>query len=254
MRSLLTAVVVGTVCFAGISFGQATDGIIVGKVTDPTGSAVIGAAVTATNKDTNVKYSSPTNEAGDYRLNNLPVGQYDVTATAQGFAAATVARVQLELNHTTAVNLSLSVGTVTTEVDVTEATALIDTATSQVQNTFNATQAIDVPSASFSKTINGAGIYNLSLLGAGVSSSGGIGQGTGPSVAGQRPENNSFSIDGVANNNGYSTGPFVYVSNEAIAELNVAQNQFSAEFGGASGGVFNLIVKTGTNVVGHQKT
>lgn len=247
MRSLLTAVVVGMVCFAGLSFGQATDGIIVGKVTDPSGSAVIGAAVTATNKDTNVKYSSPTNEAGDYRLNNLPVGQYDVTATAQGFATATVARVQLELNHITGVNLTLSVGKVTTEVDVTEATALIDTATSQVQNTFNATQAIDVPSASFSKTINGAGIYNLSLLGAGVSSSGGIGQGTGPSVAGQRPENNSFSIDGVANNNGYSTGPFVYVSNEAIAELNVAQNQFSAEFGGASGGVFNLIVKTGTN-------
>jgi hypothetical protein len=155
MRSLLTAVVVGTVCFAGLSFGQATDGIIVGKVTDPSGSAVIGAAVTATNKDTNVKYSSPTNEAGDYRLNNLPVGQYDVTATAQGFATATVARVQLELNHITGVNLTLSVGKVTTEVDVTEATALIDTATSQVQNTFNATQAIDVPSASFSSLVRG---------------------------------------------------------------------------------------------------
>jgi hypothetical protein len=97
--------------------------------------------------------------------------------------------------------------------------------------------------------VNGSGIYNLSLLGAGVASSGGVGQGTGPSIGGQRPENNSFNIDGVLNDNHYTTGPQVYVSNEAIAQFNLVQNQFSAEFGGAAGGVFNAVVKSGTNQI-----
>ena len=72
---------------------------------------------------------------------------------------------------------------------------------------------------------------------------------TGPSIAGQRPENNTFTLDGVSNNNYYSTGPLVVVSNDAIAEVSLLQNQFSAEFGGASGGVFNAIVKSGTNTI-----
>jgi hypothetical protein len=87
------------------------------------------------------------------------------------------------------------------------------------------------------------------LLGAGVTSSGGVGQGTGPSVSGQRPEANSFNIDGVGNDDHYVGGPQMYVSNEAIQQFNLVQNQFSAEYGGASGGIFNAIVKNGTNHV-----
>jgi len=235
--------------FAAVLGAQLTDATLVGTVSDSSGGAITNAAVTATNVDTGVAYKTQTNSAGEYRLNDVPVGKYDIVATAPGFAKATAAGVQLELNHTANINLTLAIGNVTTTVEVAESAALVDTSTSQVQTTFNNRQAVDLPTAGFSKTINGAGIYNLSLLGAGVTSSGGVGQGTGPSIAGQRPENNSFSIDGVVNNNNYTTGPQVYVSNEAIAELNVAQNQFSAEFGGASGGVFNVIVKTGTNSV-----
>ncbi len=229
------------------SNAQATDSNLVGTVTDASGAAVANAKVVATNKDTNVKYPTTSDTSGDYRLNNLPVGRYDVTATANGFAVRTIANVQLDLNHTGSVNLTLAVGDVTQTVDVTESAALIDTSTSQLQTIFDSNIAINSPVTGISKTINGAGIYNLSLLGAGVASSGGVGQGTGPSIAGQRPENNSFSIDGVNNNNAYTTGPAAYVSNEAIAQMNIATNQFSAEFGGASGGVFNVIVKSGTN-------
>ncbi len=235
--------------FAAVGYGQLTDAILVGIITDATGAPVTKATVTATNLDTGVKYTTETIATGEYRLNNVPVGRYDVVATATGFSKAIGHDVQLELNHTSTVNLTLAVGSVTTTVEVSSASTLLDTSTSQLQTTFSTTQALDLPSAAFSKTINGAGIYNLSLLGAGVASSGGVGQGTGPSIAGQRPENNSFAIDGVTNNDSYNTGPQVYVSNEAVSELNVAQNQFSAEFGGASGGVFNVIVKTGTNQV-----
>jgi hypothetical protein len=122
-----------------------------------------------------------------------------------------------------------------------------DTSTAQLQTTFDSKSAVDLPVAGASRVVNGAGIYNLSLLGAGVASSGGVGQGVGPSIAGQRPENNSFTLDGVMNDNHYTTGPQMYVSNEAVADLTVVQNQFGAEFGGAAGGIFNAIVKSGTN-------
>ena len=245
---LLTLLTVLGLFAAGL-FGQAMDSILVGTVTDSTGASVAGASVTALNKDTGVKYASTTSSTGEYRLNNIPVGRYDISASRQGFAAATVAGVELQLNHTSSVNLTLAVGSVNTTVEVTEAAALLDTSTAQLQSTYDSKAAVDVPSAGISKVVNGAGIYNLSLLGAGVASSGGVGQGTGPSVAGQRPENNSFNIDGVMNDNHYTTGPQVYVSNEAVSQFNVVQNQFSAEFGGASGGVFNAIVKTGTNQI-----
>ncbi|MBZ5577494.1 MAG: carboxypeptidase regulatory-like domain-containing protein [Acidobacteriia bacterium] len=235
--------------FLAWCFGQATDGIIVGKVSDASGAAVSGATVTATNTATNVKYTSPTNETGDYRLNNVPVGQYSVSATAKGFAAATVTGVQLDLNHTAAINLTLAVGTVTTQVDVTESNALIDTSTAQLQTTFDSRTAVEVPMAAHAGLIGEAGIWNLSLVGAGVASQGGNGQGTGPSIGGQRPENNSFNIDGVLNDDHYTTGPQVYISNEAIQQFNLVQNNFSAEFGGGSGGIFNVIVKSGTNQI-----
>jgi hypothetical protein len=206
-------------------------------------------AITATNRETGVKSTTTTNSSGDYRLNNIPVGHYDVAATAKGFSTAMVANVELQLNHTVPVNLTLAVGSVTTTVDVTEAAAAIDTSTAQLQTTFDSKAAVDMGMAGISKVVNGAGIYNLSLLGAGVASSGGVGQGTGPSIAGQRPENNAFTIDGVMNDAHYSTGPQIYVSNEAVQQFNLVQNQFSAEFGAASGGVFNAIVKSGTNKI-----
>ncbi len=231
-------------------FGQATDSTVVGTVTDSTGAAVPNATVTAINKDTDVRFTSQTGVTGEYRLNNIPVGRYDVTATAAGFGTAKVANVTTELNHIGTVNLALPVGTVSTTVEVTEAAALIDTSTAQLQSTFDSKQAIEVPTAGFSAHVVGtSGIYNLSLIGAGVASAGGVGQGVGPSVSGQRPENNSFNIDGVDNDDRYATGPAINVSNEAIAQMNVLQNQFSAEFGGASGGIFNAVVKSGTNAV-----
>jgi hypothetical protein len=227
------------------AFGQATDSNLVGSVADPTGAVVANAKIKATNLDTNVPYETTTNSDGAYRLNNLPIGKYDVNATATGFAPKTQAGVQLDLNHTSQVNFSLTVGNVNTAVDVTEAPALIDTSTAQLQTTFQSDAALNLPAAG--NYINDTGVLNLSLLASGVTQSGGMGYGTGPSVGGQRPTNNSFNIDGVDNNRHDVTGPTITVPNDAVAEFSVLQNQFSPEFGGSSGGIFNTVVKTGTN-------
>ena len=99
--------------------------------------------------------------------------------------------VAIELNKTATVNISLQVGAVSQTVDVSEAAAAIDTTTAQVQSSFSAQQAKELPASSI-----GSGVLNLALLSAGAGSSGAVGYGTGPSVGGQRPTNNSFSIDG----------------------------------------------------------
>lgn len=230
-------------------YGQAMDSILVGHVEDTTGAAMAGVSVTALNKETGVKYTTATSSVGDYRLNNIPVGRYDVSAASKGFMTSTVADVALQLNHTATINISMQVGTVSTTVEVTAASATLDTSTSQLETTFTTNVAEDLGVAANSRVVNGSGIWNLSLLGAGVASSGGVGQGTGPSVAGQRPENNTFNIDGVVNDNHYVTGPQVTIPNDAVGEFTLLQNQFSPEFGGASGGVFNVLVKSGTNTI-----
>lgn len=234
---------------AGGLYGQAVSGDVTGRVLDASGAGVPNATVVAQNEETGTKTEAPTNSDGVYRLSNLPVGSYTLNATAAGFAPSSVKGLRVQLNNTLTQNLSLAVGNTATTVEVTDAAAAVDTTTAQIQTNYESTQVQNLPAAGLSKAVNGAGIWNLSLLGAGVASSGGVGQGTGPSIAGQRPENNTFYIDGVSDNDHYLTGPLVYISNDAVLELSLLQNQFSAEFGGASGGVFNAIVKTGTNQV-----
>src|SRR5271169_207448 len=248
MRTL-TIWVVSLMLLTGLAYGQAISGNLVGTVVDASAAAVPNATVTATHTATGVKTSMTANAMGEYRLSNLPVGTYTVSASSSGFSPVTLGNVLVSLNQTTTVNLTLKVGEVTTVVEVQEAGATIDSSTAQLQTAFDSKQAVDVPTAGFSHVLGTSGIYNLSLTGAGVATSGGIGQGTGPSISGQRPENNSFTLDGVDNDDRYVTGPAMMVSNEAVAQFNLLQNQFSAEFGGASGGVFNIVVKSGTNNV-----
>ena len=153
--------------------------------------------------------------------------------------------VDIQLSKTSTANITLQVGSVSTSVDVSDIGAVIDTTTSQLQSNFDSRQIVNLPIIENANGLFGA--LNLSLLSAGVSSNGGVGQGTGPSVGGQRPMNNNFMIEGVDNNNKTVTGPLVYVPTEATAEFTLLQNQVGAEFGHSSGGQFNTVIKSGTN-------
>lgn len=223
-------------------YAQATDSNVTGIVTDSTGAALPGAELIARNAATAVQHSASANSEGIYRFNNIPAGVYSITATAKGFGTATLQNVSVVLNQTATVNISLQVAGVSTTVEVREAPTVIDTTTAQVQSTFGERASEDLPMTSI-----GLGVLNLSLLSAGVGSSGGYGLGEGPTVGGQRPRNNSFNVDGVDNNRRDVTGSNVRIPNDAVQEFSVLQNQFSAEFGHSGGGVFNTILKGGTN-------
>jgi len=241
--SLLLTIVLTTSFSMINAFGQATDGNLIGTVYDTSGRVVADAGVIAQNSATGVMAETKSDQSGAYRFNNLPVGIYGVTVSSTGFAKAQLKDLSVELNKTATANVTLSVGAAADTVDVVSATALIDTTTAQIANIFASRMASDLGIAA-----DPAGGYlNLSLLGAGVASAGGIGAGTGPSVGGQRPRNNNFTVDGIDNNRKDITGPVVALPNDSVAEFSVLQNQFSAEFGHSSGGQFNAVIRRGGN-------
>src|SRR5262249_49696057 len=87
----------------------------------------------------------------------------------------------------------------------------------------------------------------LALIAPNVSSSGGVGVGSGGSVGGQRARNNNFVVDGIDNNDKAVTGPSVFISPETVSEFNLMANQYSAEFARSTGGQFILTTRSGTN-------
>jgi hypothetical protein len=236
------------VFFAGIApfearlRAQAISGDLVGRVTDASGAIVPNVTVTATNTATDVKASASTNAGGEYRISNLLPGNYDVSAGAPGFSTFKLKGVPVQLNQAATVDITLNVGSVSTSVEVSDAASVIDTTTAQIQTTYSVKQIADLPT----NTI-GVGVINMSLLQAGVASAGGIGVGAGPSIGGQRPRNNNFTVEGVDNNRKDVTGPNTFVPSESVAEFTLLQNQFQAEYGHSSGGQFNTIVKSGSN-------
>ena len=241
--SIFFAALIMTVALASTAaWSQAISGDIVGTVMDQSGAVVPNTAITALNTGTGFKTTVTANSKGEYHITNLPIGVYNVSTVAAGYSLTTV-KVDVELNKTNTVQLLLQVGKVSTTVEVSGVANAVDTTTAQLSNTYQTKQLEDLPTAS----IGAYGVLNLSLMQAGVSSAGSMGAGIGPSVGGQRPRNNNFTIEGVDNNDKGVTGPLVYVPNDAVQEFSVLQNQFSPEFGHSSGGQFNTVVINGTN-------
>ncbi|MFN7929832.1 MAG: carboxypeptidase regulatory-like domain-containing protein [Blastocatellia bacterium] len=222
---------------------QQTTGNIRGTVKDPSGAVVPNAKVTLRDPQTNTSQNTVSTGAGEFEFKNLPVGDYQMTVEAGGFKTLTLSDVRVQLNQTTDVTASLTIGVQGEVVEVSAGGAeLVDTTTTNLAKGFNARQVVDL-----AQTSTGAGIYNLALIAPNVSTSGGVGVGTGGSVGGQRPRNNNFVVDGIDNNDKAVTGPQVYISPESVAEFSLLQNQYSAEFARSTGGQFITVTKSGTN-------
>ncbi len=228
---------------AVFAFGQAIDGNVVGTVVDSSGAAVSGADVTCTNVATNVTRSGKTSGTGEYRFDHLSVGTYRITAKMTGFRTLSE-QVEVQLNLTTTRNLTLSPGATAETIEVSGTPPTIDTTTNQLQTTYDNKLLENMGATSI-----GSGVLNASLLQAGVGSTGGLGAGSGPSVGGQRPRENNFTIEGTDNNDKGVTGPLVQIPNDAVSNFTVIENQFSPEFGHSAGGQFNQVVMSGTNSI-----
>src|SRR6185295_15249894 len=166
---------------------------------------------------------------------------------AQNFKALTLTDVKVQLNQITDLPAQLTLGAVGESVTITSGgTELVDTTTNTLSKSFSERQVVELAQTNVGGAFGG-GVNNLALIAPNVSSSGGVGVGSGGSVGGQRPRNNNFMIDGVDNNDKSVTGPAVYVSPEVVQEFSLLQNQFSAEFARSNGGQFVTVTKSGTN-------
>lgn len=232
---------------AGVAYGQTIDGNVVGTIVDAQGAVVVGAEVTATNIATNVTAVAKTGSSGEYRFDHLLAGTYKISGKMEGFKTISE-QVDVELNKTTTRNLTLTPGATSETIEVSGTPPTIDTTTSQLSTTYENDLLQVLPSALSGGSL-GAGVLNASLLQAGVGSTGGLGAGSGPSVGGQRARENNFTIEGEDNNAKGTTGPLVYIPNDAVANFTVITNQFSPEFGHSAGGQFNQVVLNGTNTI-----
>ena len=164
------------------SFAQSVSGDLTGTIYDASGAIVPNATIIGKNSATGVEASTKSTAIGEYHLFNLQPGTYTITVTAAGFKTAQIGGIAVTLDAAATANVKLEVGDKMEVVEIPAAEVVIDTTTAAVQTAFQSSSMADLPIAS-----DGSGVINLSLLNAGVGSSGAIGEGVGPSVGGQRP-------------------------------------------------------------------
>jgi hypothetical protein len=229
---------------SGLAFGQAISGSIVGTVVDSSAAVVTNASVEALNVGTGAVITTKTGGTGAYRFENLPVGTYRVTVKASGFKTVTQ-QVDVVLNQTGTLNVTLAPGASSETIEVSGSATVIDTSSAQLSSSYDQRFSQDLGITSAGGT--GAGVLNLSLLSPGVTQASAMGLGVGPSVGGQRPRDNNFTVEGVDNNNKTVTGALISVPPDAVDNFTLLSNQFDTEFGHSSGGQFNTTIKSGTN-------
>ena len=227
---------------AGSAAAQAGSGTISGVVTDQNGAAVPNATVTATNKETALTRTVTTSEDGLYTIATLPTGTYTVKANAQGFTETT-AEVTLNVGRSPEVPLTLGTGGVKEEVIVTA---------DAVQTTSNQTDSVLNQTAIDTLPINGRRFQDFVTLTPSAQIDPSRGQ---ISLSGQRGINGNINVDGVDFNQSFFGGirggersnQAFTIPQESIKEFQVVAAGYSAEFGRSSGGVVNVVTKSGTN-------
>ncbi len=232
---------------AAPGFSQMNTGEIDGVVRDPTGGVVPDAGIVAVETSTQLKYATKTNAAGEYLLAQLPVGQYTLTVNAPGFKQIVQPSVELHAGERLRQAFALELGEQSETLTVSVAADLLQVESAAIQDTVQQQQVINLP-------LKGRQFIDLVGLTPGITHApagtrGGALQQTGQTwgILGQRGGHNLYLVDGVSITDEYYNNQVLNPSVDDIQEFNVNQTSYSAEFGGKSGGVINVITKSGAN-------
>jgi outer membrane receptor protein involved in Fe transport len=252
-----TARGVGEVLLCGVmiasalpAFAQGVTASIRGEVFDPSGAAVPGAQVTATQMETGLIRATTTNRRGGYVLVSLPIGHYRLEVSAKGFRTFIQEGITLSVNEAASVPIHLQIGSSTQAVEVVGNARLIDTTSTTLGKTVGEREILDLP-------LNGRNFSQLGLLQPGVvpvtpglaEAGGSLREGEGYAVNGQRPESNNFLIDGAPNINAVDGGFVLEPPPDAIAQFKVLTSTANAEYGGEAGSTTNIVTRSGSNHV-----
>jgi hypothetical protein len=238
--TLALAFVIGT----GQIFAQSTvTGGIHGSITDPQGGVVPNATVSVTNIGTNSSVTVTTNADGGYRVTNLQPGTYRLETTVTGFAPARADNIIVEVGKSTPVEIPLTIGEATAEVNV--------SAEAPVVNTNDNANAVNINQTSINELpINGRRWSEFALLTPSAVPDGTFGLISFRGISGLL---NNNTIDGGDNNQAFfseergRTRINYVISQSAIREFQVNTSNYSAEYGRSAGGVVNAVTKSGTN-------
>ncbi|PYU21038.1 MAG: hypothetical protein DMG30_18935 [Acidobacteria bacterium] len=239
------------------AYAQVTGATLSGTVSDQSGGVVPSAGISIKNVATGVTRAVKTDTAGFYSAPNLLPGNYEITATAPGFSSQVQSGVELTVGAQQVLNLAMQVGQVTQAVQVTAEAPTVQLASSEISAVVSATTVRELP-------LNGRSWTDLAALQPGVSGVNAIqtdfavggdrgnrGFGNQISVAGDRPEQNNYRLDGVSINDFNNAAPGSVLGGDlgvdAVQEFSVLTSNVSAEYGRTSGGVINAITRSGTN-------
>ena len=246
LRFLFTVLGVAFLALSALAQQSAT-ATLEGIVTDANNAVVPNAKVVIRSVDTGFTREVATDANGIYRLPALPPGNYQLIASAAGFAEGKFNGITLTVGQKLNLDLTLKVSGVGETVEITDIAPVIETTRSSVSGSVNSKAVSELP-------VNGRNFLDFATLTPGVvrdsTRQGDL------SFGGQRGTFNSIQIDGVDNNNnffgqalgrtGSGRAPYQF-SQDAVQEFQVNTNSFSAEFGRAAGGTINVVTKSGTN-------
>lgn len=221
---------------------QTVLGTMTGRVLDASGSAVTNADVVSTNTGTNLAYRTKTNDAGNYVLQQLPVGTYELTVEATGFRRYVRRNIELNVAQTLTIDANLEVGQVEQAIEVTADVTTIQTATSDLGTTIQRNKLVDLP------LFVGGNVRNLEqfiFLAPGVTGDTGNTQ-----ISGSPNRAKEVLVDGIAST-GIESGGVIPGSGrpsvETIGEFRLLRANFNAEYGRTGGGIQIFTTRSGTN-------
>jgi hypothetical protein len=222
---------------------QTTTSILEGKVTDATGAVLPG--VTVEVKGGTVSRTIVTDSVGGYRAVALPAGAYTVTLSKEGFNTKVLQGITLALDRTVTFDVALVVASRKEEVTVAAQAPLVDLTSASTRGVIDTSVIESIP-------LNGRNYLDLIQLLPGVATNanasyGGQAKDAVGSILGERAGNATYLIDGLENNDDFHGGVLQAFTQDAIQEFEVIQAGYKAEFGRGSGGVVNVITKSGTN-------
>jgi hypothetical protein len=212
-------------------------------VKDATGAVVANATVTARNVATNVSRNATTNDEGFYRIINVPPGDYEMTAEAANFKKSVLPKVTVTIGQAAEVDVTLEPGQITESVTISDATSeIVETSKTAVSTTIDQQRINNLPInernyIEFAKLTSTVGRDNGRPIGPAPT--------TGLNFGGQRGRSNLVQVDGADNTDNSVNASRSTVSQEAVQEFQVVSNSFAPEFGRSSGGVVNVVTKSG---------
>ncbi|MCH8017128.1 MAG: TonB-dependent receptor, partial [Acidobacteria bacterium] len=233
-----------------LAWAQANTGTILGTVQDATGAVLPGVEVVVTHIDMGRSRTVISDDEGRYRVPNLNLGNYEVEASLPGFQTSVRTGIAIGIDQRAVVDFTLSVGEISQRVTVTGEAPLVETTSGSLGTIVDRTTVQELP-------INGRDLTVLLTLGTGAvnvtsaSQGGNAGFSRRVSISGARPQDTAVLLDGTATKSTDQGVPAGVSGNflgaEGIQEFRIEKNSYSAEYGGASGGIINVVSKAGTN-------